>query len=268
MPAFRVSSRTLGSLDVEAANWLVALGHGLDRLGIDHSPDRIACERLHNGTVLVRDVRTGAGFSVQPLDPPEPEPMSDEPDEAIDTLVPPEESDDDADLADIETEDMAPTSHVVSVAADSIARAMDVEATLAIAVAAGVRLTQARAGSALLVEPAGLRFRYVSGEHASRLRGMRIPHGAGVAGFSVAHQTALIVQNAYNDPRFYRNVDKHTGHLTRSLLCAPLVTAGTSLGCIEFVDSTRNGGFLDDELAEVLFVATAAANRIGSLATS
>ncbi len=255
-------------MDLEAANWLIAMGEGLERLGVHTSPDRIACERLPNGTFLVRDVRSGEGFAVQPIDV-DAEPAPEESSEETFSAPPDEDDDDDAHRLDFETEDVAPASHVVNVAVDSINRAMDVEAALGIAVSAGVRLTRALGGSALLREGDSLRFRYVVGQHAARLRAMRIPATAGVAGFSVGHGTAVVVNNAYADPRFYRNVDRHTGHRTRTLLCVPITGgAGRALGCIEMIDTHDPQGFTDDQLGEMVFIASAVANRLALLGFS
>jgi hypothetical protein len=261
MPKYRVSSGTAGQVDVEAPNWMVALGEGLVRLGDTQSPDRLACERLMNGTILVRDVRSGHGFVVQPLDgggEPADEPMEAAPSGEDDTPSLSEE-----DVTDLDSDFVVPIELVRDTLA-SFPRAMDPEAALALAVSAGVRLTHARGGSALLLEQSGLRFRYVAGEHASRLRGMRIPTGAGVVGFSVSTLTSLIVLNAYADPRFYRNVDRHTGHRTRNLLCVPIAAAGRCWGCLELVDSDT--GFTDEALADMERLAEGVAERLSQLA--
>lgn len=274
--AFRVGSAALGTVDVEAANWLIALGEGLVKLGLDHSPDRLACERLMNGTMLVRDVQTGNGFVVVPLDAegnePAPPAESDSAlaigeSEADHDLAPGLDATSEDDFQELETEDIAPPSQVLTLALDAIGNAHDVDATVAVAVVAGVRLTRSKGGSALLLEEGGLRFRYVVGDHERRLTGLRIPLGAGVAGYSVSHRTALIVNEAYSDPRFYRNVDKHTGHRTRSLLCAPIVARNQAFGCIETIDSHDPKGFSDDQLGDLMFLATACANRITALLT-
>lgn len=64
---FVVSARGGASASVDAPNWLAALGVGLDQLGTVAAIDRLACEVLMNGTVLVRDARTGEGYVVRPL---------------------------------------------------------------------------------------------------------------------------------------------------------------------------------------------------------
>ncbi|RME24423.1 MAG: GAF domain-containing protein [Deltaproteobacteria bacterium] len=53
---------------MEASNWLAALGEGLGALGRIDMLQRLACELLPNGRVVARDVRTGRGFVVTPLD--------------------------------------------------------------------------------------------------------------------------------------------------------------------------------------------------------
>lgn len=263
MPLFRVSSPTAGNVEVEAPNWMVALGQGLAMLGDTQSPDRLACERLMNGTVLVRDVRNGHGLVVQPLG----DPTESAPEELDDATALPPDEDEAAELAeedvtDLDSDYVVPLELVGDTLA-AIPRAMDRDAALALAISAGVRLTHSRGGAALLAEPTGLRFRYVVGEHAARLRGMRIPLGAGVVGFSLATLTSIVVLNAYADPRFYRNVDRHTGHRTRNLLCVPIAANGRSWGCLELVDSTK--GFRDDALGDMERLAEAVAERLSQL---
>lgn len=263
MPLFRVSSPTSGEVDIAAANWMAALGEGLARLGETHSPDRLACERLMNGKVLVRDVRSGHGYVIQPLGEAEDEQAA-EPDDV--TPLPPEEEEApelaEEDVDDLDSDHIVPIE-LVRETLGSIPRAMDRDAALALAVSAGVRLTHSRGGAALLAEPNGLRFRYVVGEHAARLRGMRIPLGAGVVGFSLATLTSIVVLNAYADPRFYRNVDRHTGHRTRNLLCVPIAFNGRSWGCLELVDSAV--GFSDDALSDMERLAEAVGERLDQL---
>ena len=100
MGLYLVSTRHGGEpVEVDAPNWLVALGVGLDQLGEVTSIDRLACEVLANGKVIARDVRTGTGFVVQIAVPtPETVPVAAdvEVSDAEDTLIaalpePPEE---------------------------------------------------------------------------------------------------------------------------------------------------------------------------------
>ncbi|MFN7146037.1 MAG: hypothetical protein ACK4YP_19845, partial [Myxococcota bacterium] len=64
MDWFRIHSLKHGSVDIQADNWLAALGIGLGRLGVVQDLSSIACETLPNGRILVRDVKSGTGYAV------------------------------------------------------------------------------------------------------------------------------------------------------------------------------------------------------------
>jgi putative ABC transport system ATP-binding protein len=51
---------------------------------------------------------------------------------------------------------------------------------------------------------------------------VRIPLGSGIAGAAAASGQPVRVADAYQDPRFNRDVDLRTGFRTRSVLCLPL----------------------------------------------
>ncbi|MFT4978268.1 MAG: hypothetical protein ACI8S6_004176 [Myxococcota bacterium] len=98
MGLFLVSTRGgEAPVEVEAPNWLVALGIGLDALGEVTSIDRLACEVLANGKVIARDVRTGTGFIVQLAEPGEDAPRRRPPPEAEDVLIATDADDEDDD---------------------------------------------------------------------------------------------------------------------------------------------------------------------------
>ena len=67
LPRYEVGSSDRSPVEVEASNWLSALGDGLLLLGIVGDLERLACEVLPNGRVLARNVRTGQGYVVNPL---------------------------------------------------------------------------------------------------------------------------------------------------------------------------------------------------------
>jgi adenylate cyclase len=51
---------------------------------------------------------------------------------------------------------------------------------------------------------------------------MRIPKSFGVAGWVFENREPAVIQNAYEDSRFYRGIDEITGFHTRNLICTPL----------------------------------------------
>lgn len=52
---------------------------------------------------------------------------------------------------------------------------------------------------------------------------IRISKGCGVAGWVFCSRTALILNDPYQDPRFFPGVDTRTGFRTRNILCIPLI---------------------------------------------
>jgi len=251
MPVFRISSRTHGSVDVPASNWLVALGEGLERLGGVANMDRIACESLPNGTILVRDVRTGAGFIVQPLDgaPPRAE-------ETDEVWPAPEDTED----------EQTGRERVILSALDSVLAAPSRTAAAQLALDAATTVIPAESGAVLLGERGkALVFAGAFGPEAHKLREIAIPAGSGFAGFSAARGTAVSVNNPYEDERFCRAIDDITGYRTRSLVVVPVALDHRCFGVLELINSPAQHGF-DATAMEVLArVAHALGTRLAAL---
>lgn len=51
---------------------------------------------------------------------------------------------------------------------------------------------------------------------------IRLPIGQGIAGKVAATGEIINIDDPYNDPRFYREIDKQTGYITRNILCMPM----------------------------------------------
>ncbi|PKK88570.1 MAG: adenylate/guanylate cyclase domain-containing protein [Candidatus Wallbacteria bacterium HGW-Wallbacteria-1] len=77
---------------------------------------------------------------------------------------------------------------------------------------------------------------------------IRIPRAAGIAGSVFMSGEAIIIDDAYSDSRFNRDVDLQTGFHTRNILCAPVRSrAGESIGVIQLLNK-RSGDFTRDDL--------------------
>ena len=75
---------------------------------------------------------------------------------------------------------------------------------------------------------------------------IRIPSGAGLAGACFQTGETINLKDAYEDSRFNKAVDLHTGYRTRSLLCMPLRNrAGDVLGVIQLLN--KKGGVFTGE---------------------
>jgi len=71
MPRWEISARTLPTVIVQAPNWMAAVGTALERLGRIGGMQRVACERLSNGAIIVNDISTGLRLTARPVLPGE-----------------------------------------------------------------------------------------------------------------------------------------------------------------------------------------------------
>jgi signal transduction histidine kinase len=75
---------------------------------------------------------------------------------------------------------------------------------------------------------------------------IRIPCGAGVAGHCFQTRETINLADAYDDPRFNKEVDERTGYRTRSLFCTPIYNRdGGRLGVIQLLN--RKDGVFSTE---------------------
>ncbi len=74
---------------------------------------------------------------------------------------------------------------------------------------------------------------------------IRIPSDLGVAGWVFQQKEALVINDAYNDPRFNVGVDCKSGFKTDNILCVPLINSeGHCIGVLQALNS-KNGKFTE-----------------------
>lgn len=100
----------------------------------------------------------------------------------------------------------------------------------------------------LLDEKTGeLVFSIPTGPNAEHLKDVRIPPGAGVAGWVAEKQAYLLVPDTRKDDRFYPQIDDMTGMETRSLLCVPMKSKRKLIGVLEVMNKKDNSFFTEDD---------------------
>jgi len=78
-----------------------------------------------------------------------------------------------------------------------------------------------------------------------------IPADHGIAGWVFQHKTSLIINDPYNDPRFYPEIDNKLGFQTRNILCIPLINRERKcIGTLEALN--KNSGDFTDKDRELL----------------
>jgi len=77
---------------------------------------------------------------------------------------------------------------------------------------------------------------------------IRVPKSCGVAGWVFVNRQSAVVNNAYEDNRFYQKVDDMTGFRTRNLICTPLLDSKDNcMGTLQSLNK-KSGDFTADDL--------------------
>lgn len=124
-----------------------------------------------------------------------------------------------------------------------LAVSVDLTRTLRDSAAYVARYLDAEAASVFLVSDDGQMLECRACQGAVDILGLRIPIGQGIVGRAVAQNRPQMVRDAYDDPDFATQIDADTGFRTRSVLCAPLVTAQGVIGAIEAINKRGEGLF-------------------------
>jgi diguanylate cyclase (GGDEF)-like protein len=85
-------------------------------------------------------------------------------------------------------------------------------------------------------ESGELTFEIVVGLKQELFNGLYLSPGEGIAPHVAETGKAVFIPDVNDSPLFNRKVDLHTGFITRSVICLPLIFRGKSLGVIEIVN--------------------------------
>lgn len=120
---------------------------------------------------------------------------------------------------------------------------------------------KASASSVLLIdeEKQELYFEFADGTAGGVLREARMSIQSGIAGWVARSGSPLIVNNVVEDPRFFGSVDKITGFVTRSIMCAPLVARSKIIGVVEVLNKEDESDFDEQDLETLVAVSATAA---------
>lgn len=100
-------------------------------------------------------------------------------------------------------------------------------------------------------ESGELAFEAALGAKGQDLSAYRLKMGEGVAGWVAQKGKPAIVNDTARDRRFTPRYDAWTQFATRSILCAPLVSRGRTIGVLEIINK-RDGRFTSADLDLVL----------------
>jgi len=115
-------------------------------------------------------------------------------------------------------------------------------------ITAVTELLDCETSSLLLKDDKGqLFFEVALGEKGEIVKRFQLKMGEGIAGWVAVHGEPLIVPQAVEDPRFFKDVDQTSDFITHNIICVPLRIKEDVIGVIQGINK-REGTFTEDDL--------------------
>ncbi|MEW6368874.1 MAG: sensor domain-containing diguanylate cyclase [Acidobacteriota bacterium] len=122
-------------------------------------------------------------------------------------------------------------------------------------------LIPSEAWSILLIDEANqdLFFELAKSEEGKTITQYRIKVGEGIAGWVAATAQPVIVNDVAKDKRFLPIIDEKSNFKTHSILCAPLISRGRTLGVVEIINKREGRSFMESDMEMLLTLVEPAA---------
>lgn len=107
----------------------------------------------------------------------------------------------------------------------------------------------AEAASLMLVleESDELEFKVTLGPKAKEVKPFRLPIGKGISGWVAQTGEAVLIADAYSDPRFDPSFDKRSGFRTNSMLCVPMIHQSKIVGVMTLINKLDGKPFNEND---------------------
>jgi signal transduction histidine kinase len=112
------------------------------------------------------------------------------------------------------------------------------------------QVTNSEASTLMLMDDntGELVFSVPTGPKADTLKDIRLPPGAGIAGWVAKNEQHAIVPDTSKDTRFYSDIDNMTGMKSQSILCVPLKARTKLIGVLEVINKKNGAPFNDKDV--------------------
>ncbi|MGB2819736.1 MAG: sigma 54-interacting transcriptional regulator [Phycisphaerae bacterium] len=134
-------------------------------------------------------------------------------------------------------------------ASAAINAALGLDETLAAIARAAASVMRAEASSVIVLDEARGKqvFRAAVGDRADQLQGLAYDRGLGISGKVLASGEAEIVNDVSKDQSHYPEIDALVAFETRSLIAAPLISKGRTLGVVEVINPVQSELFSEED---------------------
>ncbi|NIS79196.1 MAG: GAF domain-containing protein [Anaerolineales bacterium] len=133
----------------------------------------------------------------------------------------------------------------------NLASTLDLPQLLQKIIQVACELTDSQEASILLYDRTSgdLRFQAVADHQRTDLLNVSVPLETSAAGLVFTKVKPIVIQDATNDPRIYRQIDQKLNFRTQSLLGVPLIVEQEPIGVLEAVNKKSDGNYTEDDLA-------------------
>jgi HD-GYP domain-containing protein (c-di-GMP phosphodiesterase class II) len=127
-------------------------------------------------------------------------------------------------------------------------------------------LLHAEAGSVFLYDKVRreLHFKILTGEHADKIKDLKLQLGQGVAGWVALKGKPLVVNDVTSDSHFTPEFDQVSGFKTKSIICVPLMLKNEIIGVLEILNKAGNQNFSERDQELLMSLASQAATAINN----
>ena len=96
---------------------------------------------------------------------------------------------------------------------------------------------------------------------------LSVPRGKGIVGWVFEHNEPLLIPDAYQDDRFFKDADRQTGFITRSIVCAPLQSESALIGVLQVLNPRDKASFEAEDFEGLCAYSSLIATAIEKLRT-
>lgn len=128
---------------------------------------------------------------------------------------------------------------------------LDTRMVLAVALRHLKEVLEAEAATVFLLNESRteLTFWALEGGGDESLRGRTMSSKKGIVGWVIEKQETVLVEDAHADTRFFGEIDREGGFVTRNLMCVPLTVRGDfTIGAIQVLNRKSGGTFDENDL--------------------
>ncbi|TGN18442.1 SpoIIE family protein phosphatase [Leptospira idonii] len=145
-----------------------------------------------------------------------------------------------------------------------INKSLDLSKVLEMVMESAKSVFRTEASSLLLLDDKKefLLFHTVTGEKKEEVAKIKVPIGQGIAGTVAVTKQPMIINDAQNDPRVFRDVDKASNFITRNILASPLIVGEEVIGVIEAINTIDRNNFSQNDIDFFLSFSSACAVAI------